>query len=278
MVLSSINLAAEDHVAPGIRHFPITHPIYQIVKSKNTNEPHQLIATEFRHALSVALLDGMSQHLLAVTVAMIPSLVLIVRLCHPTSIVTSRLIRALLSFAALLYFPSLLLWTSIVLTILTFLLRHTCDVEVLLHRLCNSVTVSVISKLSDFPLSSTLTLAELRYELKQNAEDLRRREEAAAKSERRSPLRALVRILTDFGIKAALAALIYVASGRFRDAAIVVNPLRPKRLSLLTVIAILRTEMVSAVLLPFKASIKAYLYSTVVVAFLLIIGPVWLLW
>lgn len=248
---------------------------------KGKNQPrYESITSEFRHALASTLLDGISQHLLAVLIALLPSLVFVVRLWRPASFVSSRLIRTLLSVAALLYFPSLALWTSIVITILTFLLRQTHDVEILLRRLCDAVTVPVIDNLSDItpPVFHTLTLAELRCELRDSANQVRCCETLAAKLGRRSPLRALVRVLTSFGIRAALAALIYVAESRFRDAVSGMGPSRPNRLSRPAVIAVLRAEMVSAVLLPFKASVKTYLYGTLIVAVVLIFGPIWMLW
>lgn len=276
---SLTNIADQAHLY--LSHIPAHIPGDRVYHDKNENESlYESIAIEFRHALSSALLDGISQHLLAVLVALLPSLIFVVRLCRPTSFVSSRLIRALLSVAAFLYFPSLALWTSIVITILTFLLRQTHDVEVLLRRLCDAVTVPVIDSLSDTspPMLPTLSLPELRSELRESANRVHRREALAAKLGRRSPLLALVRVLTAFGIKAALAALIYVAESRFRDAVSGVGPSRPNRLSRSAVIAVLRAEMVSAVLLPFEASVKTYLYGTLIVAVILVCGPVWMLW
>lgn len=262
-----------NHIPPGIS---------DDVRNKKDKDQrsHEFNADEFRQALSTALLDGISQHLLAVLIALLPSSIFVVRLWRPTSFVSSRLIRVLLSFAALLYFPSLSLWTSIVITILTFLLRQTRDVEILLRRLCDAVTIPVIDSFSDTPppFLPMLTLSELRSELKDSANEVRRRDALVTKVGRRSPLRALVRVLTSFGIRAGLAALIYVAESRFRDAISVMGPTRPNRLSRSAIIAILRAEMVSAVLLPFKTSVKTYLYGTLVVAAVLVFGPIWMLW
>lgn len=240
------------------------------------------IATDFRHSLSSALLDNVTHHLIAICVGLFPSALFAFRVWRSTSgvIIHSRFIRGLLSFSALLYFPFLSLWTSIVLTIFTFLLRQTADVERLLHRLCDAVTTPVVDKLSAVSSpSATFSLLELKEHMRNSANIVRKREALVAKVGRRSPLRALVRMLTAFGISAALAALAYVAESRFRDAlASTTCPIRSKRLSRIVVIAILRAEMVSAVLLPFKASVKMYLYGTLVVAVILVCGPIWLLW
>lgn len=321
----------------------------------------EFIASDFRTALSNALLKSLSNHLLAIAVGSLPSILFVLRMWRSSStlLITSRLIRALFSLSALVYFPLLALWTSIVLTILTFLLRQTAAVERLLHALCNAVTSPVIDRLLSNP-STTLSLPDLRRDLRHSALIVRKREALVAKVGRRSPLRVLVRVLTDIGIAAAIAALAYVAEARFKDAtasssqvsspspsgsssptslpkattsttttslssaspppspsAIPANS-RPgnqiqtqktqcdvnetparhgavdhtdknavnnssnaaaeKRLSRTVVIAILRTEMVSAVLLPFKASVKMYLYGTLGVAAILMLGPIWLFW
>lgn len=300
--------------------------------------PHhdESIATHFRKALSTALLDGLNRHLIAIALGLFPSSLFILRICLPNPaphthsyisyFLTSRLIRALLSISALIYFPLLALWTSIVYTIFTFLLRQTPAVERLLHTLCTSATTPVVDRLlalnSSHSDSSSLDLSDLRRELRHSAVIVRKREAIIAKAGRRSPLKGLVRILTDVGIAAGIAALAYVAETRFRDAVGVSSPLPSsptnpnqngsgavkaatvlaadvaaamgvdmgeggatvgvgtgsKRLSRTVVIAILRTEMVSAVLLPFKASVKTYLYGTLVTAVVLLCGPVWMLW
>lgn len=243
----------------------------------------EFIAADFRQALSSTLLDGISRHLLAIGVGIFPCALFIFRIWRPgsNSIISSRLIRGLLSVSATFYFPFLTLWTSIVMTIFAFLLRQTHVVELLLHRLCDAVTAPVVDRLAAASTSTTATLSidDLRTELRHNANLVRKREALVAKYGRRSPLRALVRVLTAFGISAAFAALAYVAESRFRDAlASTMSATRPKRLSRTVVIAILRAEMVSAVLLPFKTSVKTYLYGTLAVAIMLVFGPIWLFW
>lgn len=306
------------------------------------------------------MLKNLNNHLLAIAVGSLPSILFVLRMWRSSStvLITSRLIRALFSLSALVYFPLLALWTSIVLTIFTFLLRQTTAVERLLHALCNAVTSPVIDRLLSNP-STTLSLPDLRRDLRHSALIVRKREALVAKVGRRSPLRVLVRVLTDIGIAAAIAALAYVAEARFKDATASSSPVssptstgsssptslpktalttttttsspsppsspsatpansRPgnqietqttqcdinenparhgdvdhtdkhtvsnssnpateKRLSRTVVIAILRTEMVSAVLLPFKASVKMYLYGTLIVAAILMFGPIWLFW
>lgn len=243
----------------------------------STADPDVFVATEFRNSLSAAILDSLSQHLLVVILSTCPALLLAFRISRPGSVVTSRLIRALFSTSAFLYFPSLGLWTSVVTTVLVFLLRQTRDVEHLLQRLCHAVTTPLVDRLS-LCTSAAVALSDLQSDLRRSASVVRRREALVAFLGRRSPLRALVRVLTAFGIRAALAALAYVAESRFRDAIASAQSTRCKRLSRSVVIAILRAEMVSAVLLPFKTSVKMYLYGTLFVAALFMCAPVWLLW
>lgn len=312
--------------------------------------PHHhddFVSKDFRIALSTALLDSLNYHLIAVVLSLFPSVLFILRIILPllpissttfsyshayiSYILSSTLIRVLLSLCALVYFPLLALWTSIVLAIFTFLLHQTPTVERLLNNLC----VAVINPIVDYLLNnqnnlSSLSLTDLRHQLRHSASIVRKRESTVAKSGRRSPLKALVRVLTDIGIAAAIAALTYVAETRFKDALAIasaanynnntddlantgssisspsavatalaadvvsevvnamgvgdelipnnMNSNRSKRLSRTVVIAILRTEMVSAVLLPFKASVKTYLYGTLIVAVILLCGPLWMLW
>lgn len=240
-------------------------------------EGDPFVASYFRSSLSAALLDSISRHLLSIFIGLFPALLFILRCVH-SSLISSRLIRFLLSLSSLLYFPFLSLWTSIVITILTFLLRRTDDVEALLHRLCAAVIDPLVDRFAPSGPIRAVSLEDLHSHLRQSSTAVLRREALVAKMGRRSPLRALVRVLTTFVMRAALAALSYVTESRFQDALASVAPSRPKQLSPQVVIAILRGEMVSALLLPFKASVKMYLYGTLVVAALLMAGPIWLLW
>lgn len=237
----------------------------------------RFIATEFCNSLTNALLQSQWQHVIAIMLSLNHASIFAFRLFHNDTKITCPLIRGLLSTSAFLYFPSLALSSSVVITVLLFLLRQTGDVQMLIQRLCDAVTDPMVDRFS-VCTQCAIGLQDLQTDLERSASCVQRREALVTMVGRKCSLHALVCLLTTCGMRAALAALACVVESRFRDSVGSSESARVMRLSRSVVIAILRAEIVSAVLLPLKAGLTMYLYGTLVVAALLMSGPLWLLW
>lgn len=158
-------------------------------------------------------------------------------------------------------------------TFLFGLLRGAVSLRAFLRRLCDAITDPIIETLG--ASERYIPLDDLQSKLQENMHRIMRQALGLDHDNHAvSVLKKFVGNLIWIGLRAALGALSFVIERRLKNA---VPPGRPMQLSVPAAVAVLREEVLGAVMAPIRRSLQMYLVATIFTSAVLMCAPFYIL-